>query len=309
MSDDIAPALTEDASLVGFIRYITTEKRLSPHTVAAYQRDLAALRAFCVSAEVADWKSVSSHHLRQFAAASHRGGLDGRSVARYLSAARSFFRYLVREGVVNVNPVEGVAAPKAAKRLPAAVDVDQVAALLTINPGADPLAVRDVAIMELFYSSGLRLAELLGLDLPDLDLTGATVRVTGKGSRTRVVPVGAKAVVALHNWLNARALWVADASSALFVTAQGRRVSPRAVQARLKGWGTKQGLEGRLHPHRLRHSFASHLLESSGDIRAVQELLGHANISTTQVYTHLDFQHLAQVYDAAHPRARKKKSE
>lgn len=300
--------MTDDPLLAGFIRYIGTERRLSPHTVAAYQRDLDALSAFRVKNGLADWVAMTQHHLRQFAAARHRGGLDGRSIARTLSAARSFFRYLMREGAVNVNPVEGVAAPKTAKRLPSAVDVDQVAELLTILPGADPLAVRDVAVMELFYSSGLRLAELLGLDLPDLDLAGATVRVTGKGARTRVVPVGRMALAALRAWLNVRALWVAVDQPALFVTAQGRRLSPRAVQARLRGWGIKQGMTGRLHPHRLRHSFASHLLESSGDIRAVQELLGHANIGTTQVYTHLDFQHLAQVYDQAHPRARKKKA-
>jgi len=301
--------MSEDVALDGFVRYISTERRLSPHTVSAYQRDLNDLAAFRSGIGLASWTQLTPHHMRQFAAARHRAGLDGRSIARSLSAARAFFRYLMREGQVSVNPVEGVAAPKSAKRLPGAVDVDQVAKLLTIVPGADPLAVRDVAIMELFYSSGLRLAELLGLDLPDLDLPAATVRVTGKGSRTRVVPVGRMAVTAIQAWLTHRALWVAADQPALFVTAQGRRLSPRAVQSRLSGWGAKQGMDGRLHPHRLRHSFASHLLESSGDIRAVQELLGHANIGTTQVYTHLDFQHLAQVYDQAHPRARKKKGE
>jgi integrase/recombinase XerC len=222
-----------------------------------------------------------------------------------LSAARSFFRYLAREGVVRNNPANEVRAPKAAKRLPKTLDVDQIVQLLEI-PTDDTLAVRDRAIMELFYSSGLRLAELVGLDVGQVDLNDRTVRVLGKGAKTRIVPVGAKAIAAIRAWQRVRATLAAVEETALFVGRNGQRMGARAVQQRVHFWARRQGLPQRVHPHLFRHSFATHLLESSRDLRGVQELLGHADIATTQVYTHLDFQHLARIYDATHPRARKK---
>ena len=241
-----------------------------------------------------------------FAAREHRRGLAPRSVQRRLSACRGLFRYLVREGEMRADPSGDVRAPKAKKRLPVPLDADAMARLLEFR-GDDSLGVRDKAIMELFYSSGLRLAELLGLDLLDLDLRDRTVRVLGKGRKERIVPVGRHAVEALQAWLGERTKLAAVGEPAVFVGARGERLGPRIVQRRIARWARLQGLPLHVHPHMLRHSFASHLLESSQNLRAVQELLGHASISTTQVYTHLDFQHLARIYDAAHPRARRKK--
>lgn len=228
-----------------------------------------------------------------------------------LSAIRSFYRYLLREQRVQHNPAEGMPAPKTEKRLPDTLGVDQLAAALDApDPLASSkplLASRDKAMVELFYSSGLRLAELCNLSLTDIDLSEKLIRVTGKGSKTRVVPVGVQAVRSIRQWLDhRRSIDTADTVE-LFVSSQGRRLSERSIQQRIRSWGQRLGLQLPLHPHMLRHSFASHMLESSGDLRAVQELLGHADISTTQVYTHLDFQHLSRVYDKAHPRARKKK--
>jgi integrase/recombinase XerC len=291
--------------LESWSRHLVTERRCSTHTVSNYARELRALALWCDQQGIGEWRALDSQHLRTFAARSHAAGLAPRSVQRRLSAARSFFGYLIRERVLAANPADDIRAPKAAKRLPASLDVDQVARLLEI-PGEDALAVRDRALMELLYSSGLRLAELVGLDLPDLDLADATVRVTGKGSKTRIVPVGRKAREALALWKKDRGTLARVGETALFVGRNGARLSPRAVQARVAGWARRQGLPMHVHPHLFRHSFASHLLESSGDLRGVQELLGHADISTTQVYTHLDFQHLARTYDKAHPRARRK---
>ena len=288
-----------------FLHHLNVERRLSPHTLSNYRRDLEQAYGFFATQHISKWKEITAHQLRALVAARHRGGLNGRSLQRLLSALRSFYRYLLREGVVGTNPAVGIRAPKSPRRLPKTLDVDQAARLLDWN-STDPLAIRDRAIMELLYSSGLRLSELLHLEISDLDLKDATVRVTGKGRKTRVVPVGRHARDALKQWLQIRHELPSE-GTALFVGRQGKRLSPRTVQLRLQQWGSKRGLPGRLHPHMLRHSCASHVLESSSDLRAVQELLGHADIATTQIYTHLDFQHLAKVYDNAHPRAKKKK--
>lgn len=288
----------------GFERTLREERRLSPHTVAAYRRDLERLAAALREQGVERWSTVTPAMVRGYLARRHRAGVGGRSLARELSAARTFFRHLEAEGAVRGNPAQGVSAPRAPRRLPRTLDADAAAALMTAR-GEDPLALRDTAMLELLYSSGLRLAELVALDLDCLDLADGLVEVEGKGRKTRRVPVGAAARAALARWLAARRALAGRGESAVFVGARGRRLSPRAVQLRLARRAAEGGLGVHLHPHMLRHSFASHLLESSGDLRAVQELLGHADIATTQVYTHLDFQHLAKVYDAAHPRARR----
>jgi integrase/recombinase XerC len=289
----------------GYLTHLTRERRLSPHTSSNYARDLAALADHLERGSVRDWKTVDSQHVRMFAARSHAGGLNPRSVQRRLSATRGFFNYLAREGVVNSNPALDIRAPKAAKRLPGTLDVDTINQLLDI-PASDALAVRDRAVMELFYSSGLRLAELVGLDLTHMDLADRTVRVLGKGSKTRIVPVGRKAVDAIRAWLRERGGVARPDETALFVGRNGTRLRERAIQLRIAQWARRKGLPARVYPHLFRHSFATHLLESSKDLRGVQELLGHADISTTQVYTHLDFAHLARTYDASHPRAKRK---
>lgn len=296
---------TDVARVEQFIRHLTTERRLSPHTALSYQRDLQSLLKWCELAGVRAWRELDEQHLRLFAARSHSGGLSPRSVQRRLSAIRSFLRYLGREGLISRDPGTDVRAPKAARRLPTTLDVDQMSRLLSFSADT-PLAKRDLAIMELFYSSGLRLAELVSLDLTDLDLGDQTVRVTGKGNKTRIIPVGARALEALRHWLAIRHNWARIDEHAVFVSQRGRRLTSRSIQLRISYWARKQGLPVHVHPHLFRHSFASHLLESSQDLRGVQELLGHADISTTQVYTHLDFQHLARIYDQSHPRARKR---
>ena len=289
----------------GYLGHLSKERRLSPHTSSNYARDLLALLAWLERNAVRDWKTVDSQHVRVFAAHSHRDGLSPRSVQRRLSAVRGFFNYLLREGQATSNPALDVRAPKAGKRLPGTLDVDTLNHLLDIPP-TDALAVRDRAIMELFYSSGLRLAELVGADLGSIDLADRTVRVLGKGSKTRVVPVGRKAIEAIRAWLKERVSVAAIEETALFVGRNGTRLKERAIQLRIAGWARRKGLPARVYPHLFRHSFATHLLESSKDLRGVQELLGHADISTTQVYTHLDFAHLARTYDASHPRAKRK---
>jgi integrase/recombinase XerC len=288
-----------------YLSHLRVERRLSPHTSSNYARDLRALAEHLDKSAVDDWKRVDSQHVRMFAARSHAGGLDPRSVQRRLSATRGFFNYLLRERMLGSNPALDVRAPKPAKRLPGTLDVDSIVQLLDIPPD-NPLAVRDRAIMELFYSSGLRLAELAGLDIVDLDLSDRTVRVLGKGSKTRVVPVGRKACEAVRAWLRERAGSASVDETALFTGRNGERLKHRAIQLRIAYWARRKGLPSRVYPHLFRHSFATHLLESSKDLRGVQELLGHADISTTQVYTHLDFAHLARTYDASHPRAKRK---
>ncbi len=288
-----------------FQRYLATERRLSKHTSISYAHDLTALVDYCDRHQIKQWQTIDSQHVRMFAARSHAAGQAPRSVQRRLSAIRSFFRFLIREAVLTANSATDIRAPKAARRLPHTLDTDQIGRLLDMNAN-DPLAVRDLSLMELFYSSGLRLSELVALDIGDLDLRDMTVRVTGKGSKTRIVPVGRKAAAALKLWQKERAALAKVEETAIFVGRNGRRMGQRAIQLRVATWARRQGLNVKVHPHLFRHSFATHLLESSQDLRGVQELLGHADISTTQVYTHLDFQHLAKVYDKAHPRARRK---
>jgi integrase/recombinase XerC len=288
--------------LADFLAHLGNERRLSPHTIAAYERDISTLLELAAETPLAE---LQIQHMRRFIAHLHSRGLDGKSLARMLSAWRGFYRFLARDHAHTSNPCIGLRAPKSPKNLPQALSPDEAARLMEI-PADDALAIRDKAIFELFYSSGLRLSELTGLAASDIDFGDATVRVTGKGSKTRVVPVGAQALDAVREWLKERAALTREASGALFVNRQGARLTPRGVQYRIRQWALRLGLASHVHPHTLRHSFASHVLQSSGDLRAVQEMLGHASISTTQVYTHLDFQYLAKVYDAAHPRAKKK---
>ena len=296
---------TEAAWVERFERHLATERRLSAHTVSAYLREIAAWIEWRERANLKDWKHLDSAHLRSFAARSHASGLKPRSVQRRLSALRTFFSFLVREGVLKHNPAVEVRAPKAGKRLPHTLDVDQMGALLSLKPDG-PRGVRDLAMMELLYSSGLRLAELVGLDVGDLHLADRTVRVTGKGNKTRIMPVGTQALATLKRWLRERSAMAAVGENALFLNHRGRRLGGRAVQMLVARHARAQGLPMGVHPHLFRHSFATHLLESSRDLRAVQELLGHASIGTTQIYTHLDFQHLARIYESAHPRARRR---
>jgi integrase/recombinase XerC len=288
-----------------FLSHLAHERRMSGHTIMAYRRDLHALAEFGAKRRFTTWKALDHSGMRTFAAALHGAGLSPRSIQRHLSAARTFYEFLIREGHCTRNPALDVRAPKTKKRLPATLDADQMGRLLAFRVD-DSLSVRDKAIMELFYSSGLRLAELVGLSVTAVDLKDRTVRVLGKGSKTRIVPVGRQAVDALKTWLKERVALARSGVDALFVGRSGRPLSVRSVQLRVGAWGRRQGLGVHVHPHMFRHSFATHLLESSGDLRGVQELLGHADIGTTQIYTHLDFQHLAAVYDAAHPRARRR---
>ena len=294
------------AAISAFVDFLRHEKHYSAHTVSNYRRDLNGLMGFLVTHEIGSWEEVTPQHIRQYTSQRHRQGLNGRSLQRQLSAVRSLYKYLQRHQLVSHNPAQDIPIPKSDKRLPKTLDIESVEQLLAIK-GGEPLILRDLAIMELLYSSGLRLAEIVGLSVDDLDQHMHLVRVLGKGAKQRDVPVGQKALVALSRWLAVRHEMANADENALFVSRRGTRLSPRTLQQRLSMWAKKQGLDQHVHPHRLRHAFASHMLESSGDLRAVQELLGHADISTTQVYTHLDFQHLAKVYDDAHPRARKNK--
>ncbi len=289
-----------------YLARLRNERRLSEHTIDGYSRDLHQLESWLQSNDRYDWSTVDSARIRDFAAFVHRQGRSPASIRRLLSSARNFFRFLARESVIEINPAQDVSAPKMTKRLPRALDVDQIDRLLSM-PEDGLLDKRDRAMLELFYSSGLRLSELVRLDLQDVDLGEGSARIQGKGNKQRQVPVGRKAVQALSVWLAARASLLKGDSEALFISKRGRRLSVRSVQSRLDCRARQMGLHQRVHPHMLRHSFASHLLESCGDLRAVQELLGHADISTTQTYTHLDFSHLARVYDEAHPRSKKRK--
>jgi integrase/recombinase XerC len=292
-----------DTSVDSFLSELAHQRRASPHTLAAYRRDLTKLVGLAGDAALI---GLQAHQFRRYMMQLHGQGLAARSLARTLSAWRAYYRWLARRGVIAQNPCDGLRAPKQAKPLPKALSIDQSQALLDA-PAEALLEVRDKAMFELFYSSGLRLSELAGLDVASgLDLVEGTVTVTGKRGKTRIVPVGGKAAAALNAWLGQRGQIAPATEPALFVGRRGNRLNPRTIERRLAAWAKRQGLGLHVHPHMLRHSFASHLLQSSGDLRAVQEMLGHANIGTTQIYTHLDFQHLAKVYDAAHPRARKK---
>ena len=288
-------------------QFLETLSHLSPHTRQAYRRDLANLLEYGKTRQLKTWEDMDGRLMRGFIAWRHRQGIGGKSLQRNLSAVRAFYRYLIDRKIVSQNPAQGILAPKSPRRLPRSLDVDQTAQLLLIEDPS-PLAIRDRAMLELMYSSGLRLSELVGLNMENLDLDDGLVTVIGKGKKTRTVPVGRYARKALQNWFTERDQLAREGEQAVFLNKGGKRLGARAFQLRLKEWAIKQGIPGNVHPHMLRHSFASHLLESSEDLRAVQELLGHANISTTQIYTHLDFQHLARVYDQAHPRARRKKN-
>jgi integrase/recombinase XerC len=287
-----------------FLSYLRDVRQLSPHTQSNYGRDLQELHSYCENRDLDGAADVQAGDIRQYASQLHRRGLGGNSIQRKLSAIRSFYKYLGRQGTISHNPAAGVQSPKSGQRLPKALDADAVNRYLR-SQGDEAIQLRDQAMAELFYSSGLRLAELASINLDDINSESRLLTVTGKGNRSRTVPVGKIAQRAIAAWLSVRPHIPGE--QALFTSNRGQRISLRNIQARLRLRGRHSGMQQDIHPHMLRHSFASHLLESSGDLRAVQELLGHANISTTQIYTHLDFQHLAKVYDEAHPRARRKK--
>lgn len=291
--------------LADFFAQLEVETRVSIHTLTNYQRDLRQLTDFCTKQKFEHWSELQPNDIRQHIANRHRQGLGSASLQRELSAMRCFYRYLLKNAFVSLNPAQYVKAPKSIRKLPKTLDVDQVSGLL--DAGTDSvLEVRDLAMFELFYSSGLRLSELVDLNLPDLDLNDKSLRVqSGKGGKARILPIGSKAIFAIQNWLKHRVARH-ETELAVFLSQHGNRLCQRSVQSRLEKWCVKKGISQHVHPHALRHSFASHLLQSSQDLRAVQELLGHSNISTTQIYTHLDFEHLAKVYDNAHPRAKKK---
>ena len=296
--------------LTEYLEFLNFERGLSPLTRENYARDITQLIKLADSTAL---NALQNMHIRRFIASLHSKGLGGKSIARMLSSWRGFFEFLVNRKGFTQNPVIGLRAPKSPKTLPQALSIEQAVKLVDISDDA-VLSVRDHAILELFYSSGLRLSEVVNLNIDALDFTEGTVIVTGKGNKTRIVPMGAHAMQAIQTWLKKRTdILISKASlidksseKAVFIGLQGRRVSARNLQYRIKEWSIKQGINSSVHPHMLRHSFATHVLQSSGDLRAVQEMLGHANISTTQVYTHLDYQHLTKVYDDAHPRARKK---
>ncbi len=296
---------TLEAAITAFLDHAANEAGLSEATLDAYRRDLTRFLAWCNERDRHDPVTLEVNDVRSFAAAEHRRGLSPRSIQRRLSGLRRFFRYLRREGIIGDDPSRGVRAPKVRRKLPEVLDIDQVLALLDI-PHDDELAARDRAILELFYASGLRVSELAGLTWERIDMNEGLVRVVGKGRRERLVPVGRHALKALEQWRLIHTTVAGMDQPRVFTSLKGRPLGVRAIQKRVAYWSERQGLDQRVHPHQLRHSFASHILESSGDLRAVQELLGHANLATTQIYTHLDFQHLAKVYDETHPRAKKK---
>lgn len=289
-----------------FFKQLTVEVRASEHTIQNYRRDITRLSRYCTEKSIDQWADLKHTDIRSYIAGRHRNGLGSKSLQRELSAIRSFYNYLLQKGQASINPAKNIQAPKQARKLPKTLDVDQLSGLLEAG-ASSLLEIRDLAMFELFYSSGLRLSELAALDLTDLDLPDNTLTVRkGKGGKSRILPVGSKAVTAIENWLQQRAGKIPAIEQALFVSSKGRRLGQRNIELRLEQWCKKKGIAEHMHPHMLRHSFASHLLESSQDLRAVQELLGHSNISTTQIYTHLDFQHLAEIYDKSHPRAKKK---
>ncbi len=301
-NDDTRPEL--EGVFKAYLLSLKQERQLSVHTVQSYRRDLMKLQHFIAQQEVDVSTTLSPAIARQFPARLHAAGLGGKSIQRALSAARGFYQYQIETGQAKNNPFIEVRAPKAQKKLPDTLSVDEIEQLLTAMP-EDALSRRDKAIIELIYSAGMRLSELIAVNVQDVARMTDMISVIGKGNKQRLVPIGRKARIAINDWLGCRSSLASADEAGLFVSNRGGRISARTIQARLDYWSRCSGLDRKLHPHMLRHSFASHILESSGDLRAVQELLGHANISTTQIYTHLDFQHLAQVYDKAHPRAKK----
>lgn len=298
MTSDDNPA----ALAAAYLFHLANERRLSPLTCESYARDIAVLLSFATEVSLGQ---LQIHHIRRFIAQLHGKGFSGRSLARMLSAWRGFYNYLTRDHGYTCNPCTGIHAPKSPRPLPHTLSPDEAAKLLEF-PADDLMALRDKAMFELCYSSGLRLAELTGLKPADLSFSDCTARITGKGSKIRIVPIGSQAIKVLQEWMKRREALVKPGATALFLSRYGKNISSRSISQRLKIQAMRQGINANIHPHVLRHSFASHLLQSSGDLRAVQEILGHASISTTQIYTHLDFQHLAKVYDAAHPRAKKR---
>ncbi len=289
-----------------FFRQLVIEQGASQHTVKSYQRDINQLVRYCAGKAILNWPEVKQSDIRYHIASRYRLGISGKSLQRELSAIRSFYNYLLKNKCVDSNPAHYVKAPKPLRKLPKTLDVDQITGLLNAETSSS-LETRDLAMFELFYSSGLRLSELAALNVNDIDLPDRTLVVhAGKGEKSRLLPVGRKAISAILTWLDLRSKIAKESETALFVSHKGTRLGQRSIQARLKQWCLKKGIAEHIHPHMLRHSFASHMLESSQDLRAVQELLGHSDINTTQIYTHLDFQHLAKVYDKAHPRAKKK---
>jgi integrase/recombinase XerC len=293
--------------LAAFFEQLTVEKRSSEHTIKNYQRDIRNLSLYCEEKAICHWRDIKQSDIRSHIAGRHRQGISSKSLQRELSAIRSFYNFLLKKRLAETNPAQHIQAPKQARKLPKTLDVDQINGLLEAGTNS-VLEIRDLAMFELFYSSGLRLSELNALNLSDIDLSDQTLIVrSGKGGKSRLLPIGSKAVNALNTWLAQRLMFTSvDDETALFVSNRGTRLGKRSIELRLAFWCKKKGISEHIHPHMLRHSFASHLLESSQDLRAVQELLGHSNISTTQIYTHLDFQHLADVYDNTHPRAKKK---
>jgi tyrosine recombinase XerC len=297
-----------------YLRYLQIERQLSPYTVINYEKDLTKFCHFCQTRDISEPNQLTIDQAKLFAATLRSNRASAKTIQRNLSAVRSFYRYLIKERIVEDNPIIAVTAPKAARKLPKTLDADQVSQLFQYQPQTD-IEYRDAAMIELLYSSGLRVAELVGINVNDINRHDCTLTVLGKGNKERVVPVGQFALTAIDHWLRKRSNFMTSnqqpvdkisKNDALFISQKGGRLSIRSVQARLKHWAKHCDLDDNLHPHLLRHSFASHMLESSGELRAVQEMLGHADISTTQIYTHLDFQHLAKVYDNAHPRAKKK---
>lgn len=290
-------------ALDDFFQHMEVEKRVSEHTLNNYQRDIKQLINYGANQKFSSWQLIQPADIRNHIANRHRNGISSKSLQRELSAIRSFYNFLLKKHLINSNPAKHIRAPKQERKLPKALDVDQVFGILEATPDS-ALEIRDLAMFELFYSSGLRLSELANLNLADIDYIDQSLRVRfGKGGKQRDLPIGSKAITAIKKWLDHRP---ETSDPALFISNKGTRLGQRSIQRRLDRWCKKIGLPEHVHPHMLRHSFASHLLESSQDIRAVQELLGHSNLSTTQIYTHLDFQHLADVYDKTHPKAKKK---
>ncbi|MGF1722948.1 tyrosine recombinase XerC [Vibrio kyushuensis] len=289
-----------------FYEFLRSEKGLSLHTQRNYKQQLETMAHHLVSMGQDEWQQVDAAWVRQLASKGMRDGMKASSIATRLSCLRSFFDFLILRGELNANPAKGVSAPRKQRPLPKNLDVDEVGQLLEVESGDDPLSIRDRAMMEVMYGAGLRLAELVGINLKDVRASAGEIRVIGKGDKERKVPFSGEAKEWVAKWLRVRSDMANSGEQALFVSKQGVRISHRNVQKRMAEWGQKQGVASHISPHKLRHSFATHVLESSNNLRAVQELLGHENISTTQIYTHLDFQHLAQAYDEAHPRAKKK---